>query len=161
MIRVDLPVSRIRVLSGDAAFLAEVEALYAALDERTAARGPVCVNRGLCCQFEAYGHSLFVTPVELAYFLGTAGVGAFSAPTPGACPHQRAGMCTVRHARPMGCRVFYCDAGAQDWQAEETEHTLDELKQLHVRYEVPYAYCEWLDALGQLNGRPSGSCGGV
>ena len=149
MARVRLPVDRIGQLAQDAAFIETVEALYEQLDRRIAARSPVCVNRELCCKFDAYGHQLFVTPVELAYFAART---APPAEATGACPYQRGGLCTVRVARPTGCRIFFCEPGSRSWQPDETECTLRRLKRVHARFDLPYAYVEWLDALRQLSG---------
>jgi len=135
-------------LSKDAAFVAAVRGLYASLDRRIASHGAVCTNRGACCKFAKYDHSLFVTPVELAYFLAEAGTAIVSGDD--ACPYQQGGRCTVRRARPMGCRIFFCDVASQGWQPPETESTLGAIKGVHERFELAYAYVEWLAALDQL-----------
>ena len=54
--------------ASNAKLLAEVDALYAELDRRIAAHQPICRNRGACCKFDTFGHKLYVTTVELAYF---------------------------------------------------------------------------------------------
>jgi hypothetical protein len=148
--RVRLPIERICELARDQAFLEAVENLYRELDRRIAVRRPVCANRGLCCSFGTFGHQLFVTPVELSYFV--AGVGPPPLGSEGKCPYQAGGVCTVRAARPAGCRIFFCEAASQSWQPDETEDTLRRIKQIHVRFDLPYAYVEWLDALRQLSG---------
>src|SRR4051812_30294572 len=48
---------------------AEVAALYAQLQGEIDQRRPRCVMSGRCCHFEAFGHRLYVTTVELAAFL--------------------------------------------------------------------------------------------
>ncbi len=145
-----LPAWRILELATESEFVDAMGALYARLDERIAARTPVCVNRGDCCKFAQYKHRLYVTPVELAYFVATEQLPAEPFDD-GVCPHQREGMCTVRTGRPMGCRVFFCELRSQFWQGDETEATLTEIKQLHTRFDVPYAYVEWLEALRCLS----------
>ena len=57
------------------------------------------------------------------------------------------GRCTTRDSRPTGCRIFFCEQASEAWQSPETEATLNEIKALHTRFDVPYAYVEWLDAL--------------
>jgi len=142
-----IPIERVHALAEDVHFIAAVEALYAALDARIAVRSPCCINRGLCCKFTTYGHKLFVTPVELAYFIARTRERPLVETVPGCCPHQADGRCTVREARPIGCRIFFCDQASQSWQPPETEATLNEIKALHARFDLPYAYVEWLDAL--------------
>ena len=142
-----IPIERVRALADDAGFIAAVDALYAALDTRIAARQPRCTNRGLCCRFTTFGHKLFVTPVELAYFIAKTTRRPSAEADPGSCPYQADGRCPAREARPTGCRVFFCEEASQAWQSPETEATLDEIKALHARFDLPYAYVEWLEAL--------------
>lgn len=157
----DLPLDAIGRCSADAGFLAAVEACYADLDRRIAARNPVCTNRGACCKFEAYGHRLYVTTAELAYFLGRANPPLLAPPDRSACPYQQDGKCSVRGARPAGCRIYFCDANAQHWQPDQTEESLRELAAIGDKWNLPYAYVEWTEALRQLGGeiRESGPAG--
>ena len=145
-----LPLEGIRRWAGDAGFGAVVEALYAELDAEIAGQGPVCRNRGACCRFDRFGHRLFVTPVELAFFLArTDG----SARPPGGvdtCRYHQGGLCTARRGRPTGCRIFFCDPGSRAWQPPLTERTLARLKGLHGRFSLPYAYVDWMAALWAL-----------
>ncbi len=46
-----------------------VRSLYADLDAAVAERGPTCWVSGECCKFDAYGHRLYVTGLEIAVFL--------------------------------------------------------------------------------------------
>lgn len=150
MFPIALPIDAIQRAARDCEFVAAVESLYAELDARVAARRPLCINRGACCQFESFGHRLFVTPVELAYFVARSDGPIRGPETAAACPYQVGGMCTVRTARPTGCRIFFCDVAAQHWQPDETEHTLRQIRAVHERFELPYAYVDWIDALRQL-----------
>ena len=68
-------------------------------------------------------------------------------PDPGGCPFQNAKLCQVHALRPFGCRIFFCDATAAEWQNDLYEQLHAELKRLHARFEVPYAYLEWRQAL--------------
>lgn len=149
MLSVDLPLVRIGELTEDETFVGVVEGLCAALDQRIASRGPKCANRGCCCKFDSFGHQLFITSVELAYFMARSGAPWLVSSD--ACPYHQLGRCTVRQARPIGCRIFYCEAVSRDWQTDEMETTLREIKRLHTRFGVPYAYVEWLAALDQLS----------
>jgi hypothetical protein len=154
VIAVPLPLAEIRHAAGDAAFVAAMQALYAELDAGIAARSPVCTNRGACCKFGAYGHSLFVTSAELAYFLATSEGPLRAPPDRSFCAYQVEGKCTARTARPAGCRVYFCDANSTHWQPELTEQTLRRLAALGEEHGIPYAYGEWTDGLRALGGAP-------
>lgn len=145
-----LPLDQIRRCAADPDFLATVDALYADLDAEIAGNSPVCSNRGACCKFGAFGHRLFVTPVELACFLART-IEPIQAPSgPDACPYQQEGLCTARQGRPVGCRIFFCEPASAAWQGPLTERTLGRLKELHARFDLPYAYVDWTQALGRL-----------
>lgn len=144
-----LPLSDLRRCADDREFLQAMQTFYDELEARIAVHQPVCSNRGACCRFGEFGHRLYVTGAEVAFF--TAG-----APSPrrvpdgqDTCPYQRAGRCEARAARPVGCRIFFCESASADWQPETTEWALARLKALHRRFDLPYAYLEWLAALDQ------------
>lgn len=129
---------------------ARMATFYAAVDEAVAAHRPVCRNRGACCRFDSFGHKLYVTTVELAFFLhGLRDRPRL--PQEGACPYQVGGLCTARDHRPLGCRVFFCDPETRDWQGPEYERRLIELRQLSSEFGVPYRYVEWLSVLQALH----------
>lgn len=160
---------------------ASIRALYADLAEVVAERRPVCNASGRCCKFEQYGHRLYVTGLEIAWFLRgvqglgsgvrgehaeTSGVGISlqqlepatshqqPAPAPN-CPYQISGLCSTHTIRPLGCRAFFCEEGTEAWQQDTTEHFLDRLKRLHAEHDLPYAYMEWragLDEAGRVLG---------
>ena len=128
-----------------------VAAVYERADRAIASLSPTCWNRGECCNFGRADHRLFVTTPELIYFAQTHEA---LRPTPNAqsCPHQRDGRCGARHARPLGCRAYFCQASARWWQPAVTEAFLAELRAVGARFGVPYAYTEWLAALTDLQG---------
>lgn len=125
-------------------------AFYADVDRAVASHQPVCRNRGVCCRFQEYGHKLYVSTAELVFFarsacrewrvLGSACI----------CPYQLGGLCSARPFRPLGCRVFFCDPEARDWQMSEYERFLAELKEIGIAFGVDYRYVEWLSALRDL-----------
>jgi Fe-S-cluster containining protein len=61
-------------------------------------------------------------------------------------------MCTAREARPLGCRVYFCDENAQGWQAEVYEKYHGKLKALHEEVGLAYRYVEWRAALREMAG---------
>lgn len=129
-------------------------AFYERLDETLLGYAPICRNRGACCRFGAYGHRLYVTTVELAFFVHGLR-GRWQTPTDeDVCPYQVDGVCTARAHRPMGCRIFFCDPAAQPWQQDECERQLTRLKAISRACGVDYRYREWLDALREIQPDP-------
>ncbi len=142
----DLASSVLRAADDDA--LAErMKTFYADADARAVALGSTCRNRGECCRFDAYGHRLYVTTVELAYFVRELR-DTWRSPDDGhLCPFHVEGRCVARSHRPMGCRVFFCDPATQPQQHAEYERQLAELKSISKDFGVDYRYVEWLSAL--------------
>ena len=66
----------------------------------------------------------------------------------GPCPFQVEGLCSIHSIRPLGCRVFFCQSGTEQWQRDLYEQTLAELRRLHDRHGLPYQYMEWRTGLG-------------
>ncbi|GIW76895.1 MAG: hypothetical protein KatS3mg104_1958 [Phycisphaerae bacterium] len=132
-----------------------VKQLYEEIQQQVKLKNPRCDRSGRCCRFEEYGHRLFVTTVELAAFFGHAKSGLFSTPRTinEGCPYQVDRLCTVHSYRPFGCRIFFCDPTATDWQQEQYEHFHLQLKQIHTDFNVPYMYVEWRQALRALFNR--------
>lgn len=139
-----------------------IVALYDQLDAAIRARGPTCWTSGKCCNFDAYGHRLYVTGLEIAWVLWrTQGTTPQHEPkhadnrslpilTPSpprpltpSCPYQLDKLCSIHAHRPMGCRVFFCQSGTEEWQRELYETFLARLRALHETHGVPYRYMEW------------------
>jgi len=133
--------------ASDAVLAERMAGFYDEVDAAIANRNPVCTNRGLCCNFDVFGHDLFVTTVELAFFLRGQGPEWRPNTMERRCPWQVDGRCTAREHRPMGCRVFFCDEQSRPWQAEEYEKHLAALKAIGEAQGVEYRYVEWLSAL--------------
>lgn len=137
-------------------------AFFAEVDQSIAQHDPVCRNRGACCRFDGFGHKLYVTSVELIYFvqgqrdawrdMPAQKQACHPADAASVCPYHVGGGCTARSHRPLGCRIFYCDPETRDWQPAEYERRHGELRRLGVRLGVDYRYVEWLSALRELDG---------
>jgi len=122
-----------------------MRALYEQADQLIAAQPATCWNKGECCRFGQFGHRLYVTTLEAAYYLSQ---GDSPPPiTEDACPHAHEGKCHARDRRPLGCRIFYCDPAATHWQGPLTEQLLDRLRQMHAELEVPYVYADWMSVV--------------
>ena len=122
-----------------------IDDVYQSVQREIDERRPACAMSGRCCHFEAYGHRLFVSTIELAVFAARAAAARrTAAPWNGlGCPFQVGGLCGAHAIRPFGCRIYFCDPTAQQWQQDcyERHHAL--IKSLHERLDVPYYYVEW------------------
>jgi hypothetical protein len=127
---------------------AAVADLYASVTAAVDARRPACAASGKCCHFDAYGHDLFVTTLELAAFVRQ--LRASPIVNPAGCPFQVGKLCGVHAIRPFGCRLFYCDPTAQQWQQNLYEQLHADLRRLHETLGVDYFYVEWRNALETL-----------
>lgn len=132
---------------------AELEAIYAEVAREISERGPACWASGRCCNFEKAGHRLYTTGLEAAYTVARLGAGTpvrvLLAPdverarAVGGCPFQEGNLCGVHGVRPLGCRVYFCDRSAQQWQYDLTERGMARMRELHDRHGIVYAYAEW------------------
>lgn len=131
---------------GDA-FTEAMQAFYAEVEATVASHSPVCINRGHCCKFDSFGHKLYVTEIEMRYFSEGMRASWIEPAGEATCPYQSGGRCNARERRPLGCRIFFCDPGAQAWQGPAYEQFLGRLKAIGEAFSVPYRYREWLSAL--------------
>ncbi len=137
----------------DAARRDEVDAalrgLYEKMGEEIERLGPTCWLSGKCCRFDSYGHQLWVTALEIAWVVDRIDEGQRSVlrssdlPGVDGCPFQVDKLCGVHAIRPLGCRNYFCDPNAQDWQNELYERFQDELRRLHTTHGIEYRYIEW------------------
>ncbi len=131
--------------------LSAVQWLYEEVEHEIERRRPICNTSGRCCRFGEYGHRLYVTTIELAAFVGGLGPALPAGEQGGqGCPFQVDGLCSVHSIRPFGCRIFFCDSSAADWQKQQYEAFHKRLRTMHERLHVPYRYGEWLSALQTL-----------
>lgn len=122
-------------------FRRDLRALYEELDAAVRERGPVCELSGRCCRFDEYGHTLFVSAPEAAVLISDAGPASRPLDDGATCPWQDAkGRCTARGARPLGCRVYYCDPDFQAAMPGLSEAFIARLKSLVDRWNLPWDY---------------------
>jgi hypothetical protein len=108
-----------------------LSALYADLDRAVAELAPICRVSGRCCRFEEYGHTLFLSAAEAAVLIADAPPPARAFDLGATCPWQDGlGRCTAREARPIGCRVYFCDPRFDEQAPILTERFLARLKEL-------------------------------
>jgi hypothetical protein len=116
-----------------------VLAVYATADEAVAAAQPRCDASGRCCRFTEYGHTLFISAFEAELLLE--GAPSYEQPVSrDGCPFQVNGLCTTREARPLGCRIYFCDPAYQDRMAEITEVALAALKRIADAHGTGWQY---------------------
>ena len=100
--------------------------------------GQECRACGKCCDFEAFGHRLYVTLPELLYFRHFVEPDIKHMPA-GVCPYRMEGECSVYAYRFSGCRIFACegDSEAENLLSEQTVH---KFKALCTAHQIPYRY---------------------
>ena len=141
---------------------AALRTLYAGVDAAVRLRGPRCDASGRCCKFNTYGHLLYVTGLEIAWFLRQAEAQKVAVDAdygiriqnlrlpvlsprqlPDGCAWQVDGLCSAHGFRPLGCRVYFCEKGTEDWQQRTYEKFQMQLRGLHDLLGLPYDYMEW------------------
>ena len=134
--------------------LSTIAELYQQLDDALSGAGGICRHSGKCCNFDAYGHRLYVTTLEMLYFLRglqrqtqSTALPTLAKAVNGACPYQIEKLCTAHAYRPTGCRIFYCRGLPNGQQNKITERTLRQLRSLHQSHDAPYHYTDWLSWL--------------
>lgn len=116
----------------------QVKRVYEWLDSEVASIGRGCTACGQCCDFDAYGHRLYVTSPEMLHFKHFVGPDLKPMPS-GVCPYRVDGKCTVYPYRFSGCRIFDCrtDPVAQNRLCEES---IGRLKKICDELNLPYRY---------------------
>ena len=122
------------------------------IDRAVSTSGFTCQQSGRCCKFDTFGHRLYMSGLEVAYFKSLAGEPSShdtSLPIVGqdGCPYQADGLCSVHPHRPFACRVFFCQQGSDDWQSEQYEAFQAKIKSMHDELDLPYQYMEWRTGL--------------
>ncbi len=134
------------------------------IDQQVNESGFTCQQSGRCCRFETFGHRLYMTGLEVAWFRSRVGPAGGSGaallesdertigltvidPRRDGCPYQVEGACGVHRDRPFACRVFFCQEGSDAWQGKRYEAFQLEMKRLHEELGLPYRYMEWRQGL--------------
>ncbi|MBM4014932.1 MAG: hypothetical protein FJ293_08205 [Planctomycetes bacterium] len=122
--------------------------LYRDLERELAAVQPRCELSGRCCDFRANGHVLFASDLELAHLAATLPLRA-DGPAD-LCPWWQGGLCAAREGRPLGCRLYFCDATKQSELQALSERFHDRLKRLHESTAAPYRYDRFVRRVREL-----------
>ena len=116
----------------------EVEAIYRWVDEQVGLLDSSCQACGECCDFERFGHRLYITTPELIYFQHHVGRDIKTMAT-GVCPYRIDGKCTVYPCRFSGCRIFFCKRDTEKQNAL-CEQAIGKFKTLCNQYQISYHY---------------------
>jgi Fe-S-cluster containining protein len=71
--------------------------------------------------------------------------------------YQVGGLCSVHSVRPGGCRLFFCDPTADEWQQLLYERQQRMIRRIHDKHGLPYRYMEWLAALQEARAPAPGA----
>lgn len=122
-----------------------VKKIYDWLDSQIKSMNVECTACGKCCDFDSFGHKLFLTSPELLYF--NYNLKPLKKMTAGVCPYLTDGKCTAREFRFAGCRIFFCKADSEKIN-EISEQAIKKFKALCNEYNFPYRYTDLAAALG-------------
>lgn len=120
--------------------LAEVRAVYAALEARPVARD--CTGRAECCRFKLTGLTPFLTRGEtLVAARAWRATGRKELPKEGsaggdgACPmlDPATSRCRIYDSRPFGCRTHFCRAAGGPYRRAEVLDLIRRLEALDAR----------------------------
>ena len=103
---------------------------------------PNCNACGNCCDFANFGHRLYVSTGELANLISQEPIDAQIPIENLKCPYQKDNLCLARNARPLGCRLFFCDDKVNLQYQQIYEAYYDKIKQVHLKFSTAYNYLE-------------------
>ena len=118
-----------------------LQRIYEDLAQDLARLAPVCELSGRCCQFQEYGHRLYISRAEAELLLED-GLPANATIDEANCPFQVGKLCTAREKRPFGCRVFFCDPKYAGQAEILSEKYLTQLRELHRETGTAWEYAE-------------------
>jgi len=121
----------------------EVKKIYDWLDSNIKPLNNKCDACGKCCNFDSFGHKLFVTTPEMLHFSRKNKI----LPMTGSnCPYQKDNKCTVYQSRFAGCRIFFCKED-KDLQNKLSEESIEKFKTLCDKFNLPYRYVDLAAAI--------------
>jgi Fe-S-cluster containining protein len=104
-----------------------------------------CASCGKCCDFEIYGHEIFITTPEIIYFKHNL-TEPIRQVTDGICPYMKNHKCSVHEQRFASCRIFFCKGDTQ-LQNALSEAAAEQFKTICNRFDIPYRYMPLKTAL--------------
>jgi Fe-S-cluster containining protein len=125
--------------NNDYKIIAAVADVYRWIAEQTGENS--CHACGKCCDFEAYGHRLYVSTPEIIYLESRIGRENMPPMQSSACPWRRQDKCTIHQHRFAGCRIFFCKGDPQK-QSEISEEAIKRLKKICDDFSLTYRYAQ-------------------
>lgn len=125
-----------------AAAFKDLERVYADLDAELPRHKFVCQASGDCCDFDAFGHRLYVTTLEAEYFFRNSPRQRANQ-NPSHCPAWGSDrLCKARQGRMLGCRTFFCSPSKSADPNEVYERYYRRVKEIHDRHGIPFRYAD-------------------
>lgn len=125
--------------------LREIARLYREIDGEVQALGVGCWAHGDCCDFRRFDHKLMASSLEISYV--KEGHPERLESSSSLCPFWKAGKCTERERRPLGCRTFFCDKRYRQILEDLHEKYHRRLRQIAQDHACPWSYELFVDAL--------------
>ena len=125
----------------NAELLAEIQDILNSALVEIESFDPDCKACGNCCDFANFGHRLYVSTGELANLISQSPIDADEIEHL-KCPYQQNDLCLARNARPLGCRLFFCDEKINDQYQQIYEDCYAKIKQAHLKFSTAYNYIE-------------------
>ena len=152
------PTEHIQKAANDHELIGAIGKLYTRLDQRILELEVLCGQCGKCCRFGEFGQQLLVSTAEAGYFLAwlrrqpwsvRQTVTKASRDAGDVCPFLDGQSCRMREARPLGCRIFFCQAkGPKRAKMQEIyERYHKRVGQVHEQTHLSYRYLPWAQAL--------------
>ncbi len=113
-----------------------------------------CRACGECCDFEVFGHRLYVTGPELLHFQHFVGP-EIKEMVSGVCPYRVDGKCSVYPYRFSGCRIFACEGESEQGNLL-SEQAIHKFKAFCTKHQIPYRYVSLKAGLDILNNKEIG-----
>ena len=118
----------------------ELRALYAQLAAELEPLRRYCDARGLCCNFTAADHMLYVTALEAAEMAACPEQPDMALSADGKCPYLRGNLCGCREHRAIGCRIYFCDRTFEEQRNALYEKCLTAAREIETRHGIEHSY---------------------
>jgi Fe-S-cluster containining protein len=123
--------------------------IYRELDTSIGQVQSTCQSCKKCCDFAKSGLNLFVSNLELAYFVMN--VPPAEEIPAGRCPYLDENLgCRVREFRPIGCRTYFCRPPEGYDEQMLYEKAIGQVKRFIETQRLAYGYIEWLKGLSEF-----------
>lgn len=136
------------LMKSDSLICEKVAEIYSWLDSQIQQNNLVvqCKACGRCCDFENFGHLLFITTPELIFLKENLNSQKIKTMPTAVCPYNEKGRCTIYPFRFASCRIFFCN-GDKDFQNRLSESVISRFKSLCTEFDIPYIYSDLKTAL--------------